>query len=265
MKKLAYFNRVFVMLLLLAIASFSINAESIDRRVQTNRYTYIHTAPTALQKDLLSVVVDIQFPQSIKNVGQAISLLLNNSGYRLEDKDSNNISQYYLYTLPLPEVQRTLGPIELREALRLLGGNGFETNVDPVKRVISYRLIDNYINNLTSEELLLAKKLWLGKSSKQHQTLSKSKWYQYGPVRKNDTLLTITYSIMPRNVSVEQFMMAVFDKSRDAFLKNNINYLMEGKYLNIPDDDDLKNTDYESSKRRVWRHHDKWMQDKVKF
>lgn len=264
MKKLTYFNKVFA--ILLAIVSFSINAESIDKRVQTNRYTYIHTAPTALQKDLLSVVIDIQFPQSIKNVGQAISLLLKSSGYRLGDKDNDNISQYYLYTLPLPEVQRILGPIELRDALYLLGGNGFEANIDPIKRVVSYRLIDTYASTITNEELLSAKKRWLSiQNNKKHPILSKSKLYQYGPVRKNDTLLTITYSIMPGNISVEQFMMAVFDKSRDAFLKNNINYLIEGQYLNIPDDDYLKNTDHESSKRRVWQHHDKWVKDKVKF
>jgi hypothetical protein len=44
----------------------------------------------------------------------------------------------------VPDVQRHLGPLTVQDALRVLGGPAFRLQVDPVNRVVTYKLLPNY-------------------------------------------------------------------------------------------------------------------------
>lgn len=58
----------------------------------------------------------------------------------------------------------------------------------------------------------------------------------YGPVGRNETLSSIASKVRPSNdVSVEQTMIALFENNPSAFYKDNINALMAGARLKVPE------------------------------
>jgi len=58
----------------------------------------------------------------------------------------------------------------------------------------------------------------------------------YGPVGRNETLSSIASKVRPSNdVSVEQTMIALFENNPSAFYKDNINALMAGVRLKVPE------------------------------
>ena len=61
----------------------------------------------------------------------------------------------------------------------------------------------------------------------------------YGPTRSNDTVWGIAKKLLSNNngISHEQMMMALFENNPKAFYKNNINALMKGQVLQVPDND----------------------------
>jgi len=61
---------------------------------------------------------------------------------------------------------------------------------------------------------------------------------EYGPTRKNDTLWHVAEGLSrEQGVSVEQMMVALFQANPDAFYKDNVNALIAGKTLKIPEKD----------------------------
>lgn len=58
----------------------------------------------------------------------------------------------------------------------------------------------------------------------------------YGPVGRNETLSSIASKVRPSNdVSVEQTMIALFENNPSAFYKGNVNALMAGARLKVPE------------------------------
>ncbi|MBE0435666.1 MAG: fimbrial protein FimV, partial [Methylomicrobium sp.] len=58
----------------------------------------------------------------------------------------------------------------------------------------------------------------------------------YGPVGRNETLFSIASKVRPSNdVSVEQTMIALFENNPSAFYKDNVNALMAGARLKVPE------------------------------
>lgn len=58
----------------------------------------------------------------------------------------------------------------------------------------------------------------------------------YGPVGRNETLFSIASKVRPSSdVSVEQTMIALFESNPGAFYQNNVNALMAGARLKVPD------------------------------
>jgi pilus assembly protein FimV len=59
---------------------------------------------------------------------------------------------------------------------------------------------------------------------------------RYGPTRRSDTLWDIAAKLRPRkDISIEQMMIALYEANPGAFYKPNVNALMAGKKLKVPD------------------------------
>ncbi|MDP7591460.1 MAG: FimV/HubP family polar landmark protein [Litorilituus sp.] len=58
---------------------------------------------------------------------------------------------------------------------------------------------------------------------------------KYGPITKRDTLWKIALTVRPDNrLTVYQVMQALYKANPQAFAENNLNYLVQGQYLQIP-------------------------------
>ena len=109
--------------------------------VQVGRYQSVIMRPDENQVDLLSVVITRNLPEHVNTVGQAVASLLDGSGYRLLSPKLAESYRSHLFAMPLPQVQRQLGPLSLRQALELLGGPAFRLVIDPTYRLVSFELI----------------------------------------------------------------------------------------------------------------------------
>ena len=109
--------------------------------VQVGRYQSVIMRPDQTQVDLLSVVITRNLPEHVNTVGQAVASLLDGSGYRLLSPQLAEPYRSHLFAMPLPQVQRHLGPLSLRQALELLGGPAHRLVIDPTYRLVSFELI----------------------------------------------------------------------------------------------------------------------------
>ncbi len=108
--------------------------------VQVGRYRSVVMRPDEHQVDLLSVVITRNFPEHVNTVGKAVASLLDGSGYRLLSPKLAESYRSHLFAMPLPQVQRQLGPLSLRQALELLAGPAFRLVIDPTYRLVSFEL-----------------------------------------------------------------------------------------------------------------------------
>ena len=106
--------------------------------VQVGRYSVLTAVPTEAQRELLATTVVVRLPERIQTVGEAVRYLLHRSGYRLAAPESIGPDTLVLYSLPLPAVHRTLGPMTLEDALETLAGPVFNLVEDPVHRLITF-------------------------------------------------------------------------------------------------------------------------------
>ncbi|MBT6702643.1 MAG: hypothetical protein HOB14_13370, partial [Gammaproteobacteria bacterium] len=87
---------------------------------------------------------EIYFPMSVDTVGSALDIMLINSGFRLADPSAVDPNLSILLNSPLPNIHRSLGPLSLRSALKTLSGSSWDLIIDPVHRLISFELINDY-------------------------------------------------------------------------------------------------------------------------
>ena len=106
-----------------AVASVNLPANDI----QVGRYSLFAATPTEAQADPLQATITVQFPESVRTVGDAVRHLLQQSGYRLAGPEATGPEAAYLMALPLPAVQRSLGPMTLKQALETLAGPAFQS------------------------------------------------------------------------------------------------------------------------------------------
>jgi conjugative transfer region protein (TIGR03748 family) len=129
--------RQWILILTLLVATQSVAAPDA---VQVGRYLTVEPVPTAEQLHPLKVVIDVRFPRSVHTVGGAVQHLLPPSGYQLADTRNADRHVSILMSRPLPEVHRRIGPATLQDALAALAGEGWQLEVDPVHRLVSFRL-----------------------------------------------------------------------------------------------------------------------------
>ena len=86
---------------------------------------------------------------------------------------------------------------------------------------------------------------------------------RYGPIVSSDTLWNIANKVRPdRRLSLYQVMEALYQKNPQAFADQNINHLLDGKYLTIPSYNDMMSINPESARLKSARDDKAW--NKVK-
>ena len=126
-----------IMSMSLAHADPSVSSSSTVEPLRVARYSTLAPMVTTEQQNPLAVIISLHFPQQIHNVSEAIDVLLQRSGYRV-DKTISEPAWVVLDDLPLPAVHRDLGPITLDQALRTLAGNEFAMRVNHLKRKVAF-------------------------------------------------------------------------------------------------------------------------------
>lgn len=113
------------------------------------RYLSVQNKPLSIQRDLLSQTFHVRFPKSILTIGDAVQYLLNYSGYRLVIRSQQSHAVQTLLQLPLPQVDRDFGPMSLQDGLKTLAGKAYQLVIDPVHRLVSFRLKPSYQSMFT--------------------------------------------------------------------------------------------------------------------
>ena len=112
--------------------------------LSVGRYLTAIEKPFPEQEDLLLQTFQVRFPKSIKTIEEAMGYLLRFSGYTLVNAHELKPAVSAILSRSLPEVNRTLGPMNLKKGLLTLAGEPFGLLVDPVHRLVSFRLQPAY-------------------------------------------------------------------------------------------------------------------------
>ncbi|HDS1208470.1 TPA: hypothetical protein QDZ84_003509 [Shewanella algae] len=112
--------------------------------VKTDRYTYIKPGADSVELDPLSVNVQITFPPNVKTVGDAVRFVLLNSGWVLALDESTDSALQLTMGRPLPQVHRKLSLMPLRTALQVLVGNYYSPVEDPIRRIYSFDIKEEF-------------------------------------------------------------------------------------------------------------------------
>lgn len=112
--------------------------------VAIGRYLSVTLKARPAQSQLLQQQIEIQFPKNILTIRQAAQFILQFSGYQLASENKLNTEAKVLLEQSLPEIDRTLGPISLKEGLETLSSNTFYLLVDPIHRKVGYLLKPTY-------------------------------------------------------------------------------------------------------------------------
>lgn len=108
---------------------------------QVNRYATVTNKPLAAQVNPLLAVQQIHFPQEIKTIGQAVEWWLRYSGFTLVAKEKQPESLQAVMRQPLPQIDRNLGPLTVREGLEVLVGQQVFTLIeDSLLRQVNFQL-----------------------------------------------------------------------------------------------------------------------------
>jgi len=125
---------------LVALCSLMPVVSGAQEFVQTGRYTAVMSSPTEAQKNPLNEIVIVRFPDTVMTVGDALRELVAGTGYALSDTVYSDSEVFGLLGRPLPDIQRTLGPMTISVGLETLAGGAFRMIVDPVHRLVAFEL-----------------------------------------------------------------------------------------------------------------------------
>lgn len=124
---------------LMALFAFS-TAFAMDDASSIGRYLSVSNKPLSHQRDLLSQTIQIRFPHTVQTIGDAVNYLLRYSGYSLINESHQNSALKNTLQKPLPFVDRSFGPMTLRDALATLIGPAFTLSEDALNREVDFHL-----------------------------------------------------------------------------------------------------------------------------
>ncbi len=107
--------------------------------VTTDRYTQASIKPRSDQLSPLDTLVNFAFSDEISTVGGAIREMLEGSGYAWS-APAGVADDARLNQLPLPVINRDIGPVRLRDGLATVAGVAWQLNVDELNRVIWFSI-----------------------------------------------------------------------------------------------------------------------------
>lgn len=132
-----------LMVTVLALSALTAQAANVT---QINRYATVENKPLAAQVNPLLAVQQVHFPQSVKTVGQAIQWWLQYSGFTLVATDKLPESLQIVMLQTLPQVDRNLGALTVKDGLEVLAGQQvFSLVHDPVLRTVNFKLKPAFI------------------------------------------------------------------------------------------------------------------------
>ena len=135
---------VYFVLAVLVGSVMMVSASAQTDYMQFGRYLTVTNRPSSNDQLDIKEIVRRQFPQRVKTVGGAVIYTLKNTGYQLVPTKRSTDSVRQLYKHPLPSYLRSVGPMPLENVLLALSGDAYQLVVDPVHRLITFRLRNDY-------------------------------------------------------------------------------------------------------------------------
>lgn len=127
-------------LLITSLSLFALTTQAANI-TQINRYATVDNKPLSAQVNPLLAVQQVHFPQEIKTVGQAMVSWLQYSGFTLAAMNKQPESLQVMMRQTLPQIDRNLGPLTVRDGLEVLAGQQVFTLVhDPLLREVNFKL-----------------------------------------------------------------------------------------------------------------------------
>ena len=120
----------------LAALAWSAALSHASDNERLNRYSIRLLTADSNQTDLLSSVIQTEFPSTIDTVGEAVDFILVRSGFRHIPTDSFKNS----LLLPLPAAHRVMGPVDIRTALTTIAGQPWHLHENNHHRVVWFQL-----------------------------------------------------------------------------------------------------------------------------
>ena len=111
---------------------------SLVAEVQIGRYATVRALPTEAQRDVMASPLSIRFDDSVKTVGDAVAVILEEVGYSLSDHATADPQRERLFSHDLPKAHRQLGPLKVRIALSTLAGPAWQLVEDPRDRLVTF-------------------------------------------------------------------------------------------------------------------------------
>ncbi|MCE3268680.1 MAG: hypothetical protein K0R49_932 [Burkholderiales bacterium] len=141
---MAYKLGRFAPVLLLGCFALATLSSAYAEVTQVGRYLTTENKPRAAQVDLLSQDFQVRFPTSVQTIGEAMDYLLKQSGYSLIPEAKRGEALKVVLGKPLPAIDRDFGPMKLKDGLATLAGPVFILVNDPLNRMVSFKLRDQY-------------------------------------------------------------------------------------------------------------------------
>lgn len=254
-----------VLLAISAATSSCLLADNAKNVLFENRYSTVQVGAELSQTDLLESIIEVNVAQQFTTVGECLELLLAPHGYQLEQTPMAN-EHFLLLMLPLPESHRHLGPMTLREAIDVLGGEGFEPLINPVTRTLSYQLQEEFHQFVSIEDTERAREGWFARTQLSSPSVlaeictQENEGSQYGPVQAGETLSGVAGQFQFSGLTMDQVLVLLFRANPTAFTNANMNHLSKGVMLDVPQ---FENGDVISpieASRIVDEHHRYWVQ-----
>ncbi|EBL8291871.1 response regulator [Salmonella enterica] len=110
--------------------------------VHSARYTLVSLAPAEALRNPLRQIASHTIPTAKKNQksptrGDALHRWLAGTGYGLCLPVTDDARQ--LFSSPLPDIQRSPGPLRIDDALKIIAGPAWSTDVDEITRTVCFQ------------------------------------------------------------------------------------------------------------------------------